>query len=138
MNVSAEIVKVARVVNLKLAFTEWFFLVILIKLYKIRYLNLDKALLFPINHLSEKLKTLTSSNYHKVQYFMLRFYTRFLLKNVYKWMLCIFFILFRSWVINNNVKKECVETRSFFIFANISRSKQNKKNPEHPFVDIGK
>ena len=84
MNVSAEIVKVARVVNLKLAFTEWFFLVILIKLYKIRYLNLDKALLFPINHLSEKLKTLTSSNYHKVQYFMLRFYTRFLLKNVYK------------------------------------------------------
>ena len=29
-----------------------------------------------------------------------------------------FFILFRSWVINKNVKNECVETRSFFIFAN--------------------
>ena len=41
-------IKVARVVNLKLVFTEWFFcnLVILIKLYKIRYLNLDKALSF--------------------------------------------------------------------------------------------
>ena len=26
----------------------------------------------------------------------------------------------------------------FLIFANNSRSKQNKKNPEHPFVDIGK
>ena len=26
----------------------------------------------------------------------------------------------------------------FFIFANNSRSKENKKNPEHPFVDIGK
>ena len=43
--------KVARVVNLKLAFTEWFFynLVILIKLCKIWYLNLDKVLLFPRN-----------------------------------------------------------------------------------------
>ena len=44
-------VKMARMVKLKLAFMEWFFiyLVILIKLYKIRYLNLDKALLFPRN-----------------------------------------------------------------------------------------
>ena len=43
--------KVARVVKLKLAFMEWFFynLVVLIKLYKIRYLNLDKALLLPRN-----------------------------------------------------------------------------------------
>ena len=43
--------KVARVVKLKLAFMEWFFynLVILNKLNKIGYLNLDKALLFPRN-----------------------------------------------------------------------------------------
>ena len=43
--------KVAGVVKLKLDFMEWFFynLVILIKLYKTRYLNLDKALLFPRN-----------------------------------------------------------------------------------------
>ena len=26
----------------------------------------------------------------------------------------------------------------FLIFANNSRRKQNKENPEHPFVDIGK
>ena len=26
----------------------------------------------------------------------------------------------------------------FYIFINNSRSKQNKKNPRHPFVDIGK
>ena len=46
-----QIFKLACVVKLKLAFIEWFFynLVILIKLYKIRYLNLDKALLFPRN-----------------------------------------------------------------------------------------
>ena len=50
-------VKVARVVRLKLTFIEWFFynLVILIKLYKIRYLNLNKAFEKP-GYLSEKLK----------------------------------------------------------------------------------
>ena len=44
-------IMVARVVKSKLAFMKWFFnkLVMLIKLYKIRYLNLDKALLFPRN-----------------------------------------------------------------------------------------
>ena len=38
-------------VKLKLAFMEWLFykLVILIMLYKIGYLNLDKTLLFPRN-----------------------------------------------------------------------------------------
>ena len=42
-------VKVAHVVNLKLAFTAWLFynLTILIKLCKIWYLNLDKAILLP-------------------------------------------------------------------------------------------
>ena len=48
-----------------------------------------------------------------------------------------FFILFRSWVIYRNVKNKGVETRFFSIFANNSRSKQNK-NPAHPFHDIGK
>ena len=47
-----KLIKVAHVVTLKLAFTEWFFynLVLLIKLCKIWYLDLDKALLFPKNH----------------------------------------------------------------------------------------
>ena len=34
--------------------------------------------------LSENLKTLTSSNYPAVQYFLLKLHTRFLLTNVYK------------------------------------------------------
>ena len=42
--------------------------------------------------------------------------------------------MFRSWVINKSVKNEW----SFLIFANNSRPKQNKKNPTHHFVDIGK
>ena len=49
-----------------------------------------------------------------------------------------FFILIRSWVINENGFYECVETRSFFIFVDNSRFKKKKKNPEQPFVDIGK
>ena len=49
-----------------------------------------------------------------------------------------YFILFRSWVINKNVKSKCVETRSFYNFIDNPRSKQNKKNPRHAFVDIGK
>ena len=46
--------------------------------------------------LSENLKTLTTSNYRTVQYFLLKLRTRFLLNIVYKSMCGIFFILFRS------------------------------------------
>ena len=46
--------------------------------------------------LFDKLKTLTSSNCHRVLYFSLKFCTRFLLSNVYKRVCGIFFILFRS------------------------------------------
>ena len=49
--------------------------------------------------------------------------TRFLLNKVYKRVYGIFFILFRSWVINKSVKSEYVETSSFLIFANNSISK---------------
>ena len=35
--------------------------------------------------LSEKLKTFTSSNYHRAQYFLLKLHTRFRPTNVYKW-----------------------------------------------------
>ena len=88
--------------------------------------------------LSENLKTLTSSNYPTAQYFLLKLCTHFLLTNVYKSVSGIFFILFISWVINKNVRNECVETRSFYIFVSNSRSKQNKKNPRNTSVDIGK
>ena len=46
--------------------------------------------------LSETLKTLTSSNYPAVQYFLLKLRTCFLLTNVYKRVCGVFFILFRS------------------------------------------
>ena len=51
-----------------------------------------------------------------------------------------FFYFVRPWVINKSVKNECVETRNqvFLIFVNNSRSKQNKTNHTHAFVDIGK
>ena len=46
--------------------------------------------------LSENVKTLTSSNYPTVQYFLLKLRTRFLLTKVYKRVRGIFFISFRS------------------------------------------
>ena len=46
--------------------------------------------------LFENLKTLTSSNYPTVQYFLLKLRTRFLLTNVYKRVCGVFFNLFRS------------------------------------------
>ena len=46
--------------------------------------------------LSENLKTLTSSSYPTAQYFLLKLHTRFLLTNVYKRVVGIFIILFRS------------------------------------------
>ena len=42
--------------------------------------------------LSKKLKTLTSSNYHRIDYFLLKLRTCLLLTNVYKRVLGIFFI----------------------------------------------
>ena len=49
-----------------------------------------------------------------------------------------FYILFRSSVICENKKGPGFYTLIEIRFINNSRSKQNKKNPEHPFVDIGK
>ena len=45
----------------------------------------DQGILF------KKLNTLTSSIYHRVEYFLLKFFTRFQLSNVYKMVLGIFF-----------------------------------------------
>ena len=49
--------------------------------------------------------------------------------------------MFRSSVKNKSKKpgfSKCAETKTFLIFANNSKSKQSKRNPEHPFVDVGK
>ena len=88
--------------------------------------------------LSEKLKTLASSNYPRVQHFLLKLRTRFLLTNVFKRVRGIFFISFRSWVRCKNLKRPGFYTLVFYTFINNSRSKQNKKNPTHSFVDITK
>ena len=88
--------------------------------------------------LSEKLKTLTSSNYHRVQYFLLKLATRFLLTNLYKsvfgiFLFCLDLALFAK------IKKDLVSTYSFFTFLLITQDlNNNKKNPEHPFVEIVK
>ena len=82
--------------------------------------------------LFENLETLTSSNYPIVQYFLLKLRKRFLLTNVYK-RVCGIFLSYLDPELFEKVKKDLVSTDSF----NNSRSKQNKKNPTHPFVDIG-
>ena len=77
------------------------------------------------------------SNYHRVWYFLLKFCTRFLLTNIYKrvfrtFLFCLDLELLKTWslrVCRNHV---------FFILTNNSRSKQNEKNPKHPFVDLRK
>ena len=65
--------------------------------------------------LPENLKTLTGSNYPAVQYFLLK-----------------------PWVICKNKKRPGFYTLVFYTFINNSRSKENKKNPTHPSVDITK
>ena len=48
-----------------------------------------------------------------------------------------FFILFRSWVTDKNVKNECAETRSFY-YLQITQDLSKIKKSHTPFVDIGK
>ena len=87
---------------------------------------------------SENLKILTSYNYPTVQYFIMILRTRFLLTNVYKRVCGVSFISFRSWVICENLKIPGFYTLVFYTFINNSKSKQNKRNSTHPFVDITK
>ena len=149
--------KVARVVNLKFAFTEWLFynLIKVMKLHKILYLDLDKALLFSrnqviclknwklwrvpttvkFNNLNLPLPKLNPPSPGETSFKKPRLIR---VNDVYKRVFGIFLIFFRSWVIIKNVKNKCVETRSFLFFTNNSRSKQNKNNSEHAFVDISR
>ena len=67
--------------------------------------------------LSENLKTLTSSNYPTVQYFLLKLRTRLLLTNVYKRVCRVFFYfvyilsylqkLKKTWFLHNRVLHFC-------------------------------
>ena len=77
--------------------------------------------------LSEKCRTLMSSNYHRVSHIFQKCCTRFLLTNVYKRVLEIFFIWFRSLVIWQNQKRPGFYTLKETRFINNPRSIQNKK-----------
>ena len=98
---------------------------------KIHYLNLDNPLLFPRNQAIclKNWKLWQSQTTMKLNIFYWNF------AHVSYWRrstkAC-------SGVIDRPVFCECVETKSFYILANNSRSKHNKKNPEQTFVDIGK
>ena len=89
-------------------------------------------------YLPKKFKTLTSSTTVEFNIFCGNFPHVSVLRMSTKMCVGFFFILFRSWVIDKNGFCECVETRYFLILANNSSSKQNRKNPTHPFVEIGK
>ena len=125
--------KVAYMVNLKLAFTDWFFhnLIILIKLYKIRYLNLDKALLFPRNQVIclKNWKLWRASTTIEFHTFCWNFAHVSYLTMPTKRCSGFFYILFKSWVNKKNVKNECVETRSFWFLQITQDLNKAKKVP---------
>ena len=88
--------------------------------------------------LSENLKTLTSSNYHTVQYLSMNLRTGFLLINVYK-RVCGIFLFYLDLELFAKIKKRPgFYTLAFYTVINNSRSNQNKKNPTYLFVDITK
>ena len=70
--------------------------------------------------LSENLKTLTSSNYPTVQYFLLKRRTRFLLTNVYK-SVCGIFLFYLDLELFEKIKKDRVSTHSFFTLLSITQ-----------------
>ena len=71
--------------------------------------------------LSENLKTLTSSNYPTVQYFLLKLRTRFLLTNVYK-RVCGIFLFYLDLELFAKIKKDLVSTHSFFTLLLITQN----------------
>ena len=78
--------------------------------------------------LSENLKTLTSSNYPTVQYFLLKLRTRFLLTNVYKRVCGILLDL----ELFAKIKKDLVSTHSLFTLLLITQDlKKIKKSHTH-------
>ena len=71
--------------------------------------------------LSENLKTLTSSNYPAVQYFLLKLRTRFLLTNAYKRVCGIFFLFCLDLELFARIKNDLVSTHSFFTLLLITQ-----------------
>ena len=93
------------------------------------------------SYLFWNLETLTSSNYNRVQYFLLKVCTRFLRNNVSNMVFVFFFVLFRSWVLNVNVKSIVLwmcRNRDFFNSLQITQYLTKIKNLHHHFVVISK
>ena len=82
--------------------------------------------------LSENLKTLTSSNYPTVQYFLLKLRTRFLLTNVYK-RVCGIFLFYLDLKLFAKIKKDLVSTHSFFTLSLITQDLSKIKKSYTPF-----
>ena len=82
--------------------------------------------------LSENLKTLTSSNYPTVQYFMLKLRTRFLLANVFKRVCWVFFLFYLDLELFAKIKKGLVSTHSFFILLLITKDLKKTKISHTP------
>ena len=88
--------------------------------------------------LTEHLKTLTSSNFPTLQYFLLKLRTSFLLTNVYK-RVCGIFLFYLDLESFAKIKKDLVSPTSFFTLLLITQDLNKiKKNPTHSFVDITK
>ena len=89
--------------------------------------------------LSEKLKLLTSSNYHRVQYFLLKLCTLFLLTDSQKRVVGIFFLFSLDLELFAEIKNDMVSKHSFFTFLLITQDlNKTKQNPGHSFIDIVK
>ena len=78
--------------------------------------------------LSENLKTLTSSNYPTVQYFLLKLSTRFLLTIVYK-RVCGIFLFCLDLELFTKVKNDLVPAHSFFTLLLITQHLNKQKIP---------
>ena len=80
--------------------------------------------------LSENLKTLTSSNYPTVQYFLLKLRTRFLLTNVYK-RVCGIFLFYLDLELFAKIKNDLVSTYPIFTFVLITQDLSKIKEIPH-------
>ena len=81
-----------------------------------------------LGYLSEKLKTLMSSNYHRVKYFLLKLWTNF-------------YIIIPTRGCLGLIKMVSVSMKKpdLFLFLQITQdSNKIRKTPKHPFVDNGK
>ena len=87
--------------------------------------------------LCEKLIT---TNYHKIEYFLLKFCTHLPFYLPVSVKTC-FLVLFRSYAIrkaDDHPVSKHPQNQFFYVFIKNSRSNQNKNDLEHPFVDTVK